>query len=49
MSYYAVPKTYLTVPAKVFAIDLPSVSIALDIFLIYSKVRFPVCLTIYIK
>ena len=41
--YYAVPRTYLTVPAKVFASDFSS--IALATFLICSIVKFPLCFT----
>lgn len=43
---YAVPKTCLTVPVKVFDYDFFSVSITVAIFLIYSNVRSPVCLTL---
>ncbi len=44
ISYYAVPRTYLTVPVKVLASDFSSITFA--IFLIYSIVKFPLCLTI---
>lgn len=43
---YAVPKIYLTVPVKVLANDFSSSNLAT--FFIYSMLRLPLCLTIYV-